>query len=388
MVEEVVGLLQQLIAIESVNAHIGGAPNSEYDLHVFVEAWARAAGFSTERLPIGSQEDGPNFNLLITHEIATGAPWLLFESHSDTVGIGGMTISPFAPVIKEGRVYGRGACDTKGSAAAMLCALREYPSSTSKWYNIALLLVTEEEVSKAGVNAFVSLQLPRLQWRPSGVVVGEPTKCELVVAHNGVIRWKVVTHGVAAHSSNPALGNSAISTMAELVLAFEKEYCDLLTATHPLTGKAACSVNVINGGTSVNIIPARCEIEIDRRVLPGEIISEIIREYSNVINSIAARYPEMEAEILPAFIDRALDPQTNQDFAAQVGQVLTDLEFSSTPRGVGYGTDASTYSRANIPAIVLGPGSIEQAHTRDEWIEISELHIAQKIYLGIMKMDS
>lgn len=388
MAEEVVELLQQLVAIESVNSHLGGPANSEYDLHVFVESWAKAAGFSTERLTIGSQDDGPNFNLLITYEFSIGAPWLLFESHSDTVGIGGMTIAPFAPVIADGRLYGRGACDTKGSAAAMLCALREYASSSSKWYNIALLLATEEEVSKTGVNAFVSQQMPLLQWRPSAVVVGEPTNCELVVAHNGVIRWKVATHGVAAHSSNPALGSSAITAMANLVLAFEKEYCELLEETHPLTGKAACSVNLINGGTSVNIIPARCEIEIDRRVLPGEVISEIIREYSAVIRTIADRDPTIEVEILRAFIDRALDPNTNQDFAAQVGQVLTDLNFSATPRGVGYGTDASTYSHANIPAIVLGPGSIEQAHTRDEWIEISELHKAQKIYLEIMKMDS
>lgn len=388
MTQDVVGLLQQLVAIDSVNSHLGGRANSEYDLHVFAEAWARAAGFSTERLNIGSQEDGPSFNLLITHEISTSAPWLLFESHSDTVGIGGMTISPFAPVIENGRLYGRGACDTKGSAAAMLCALREYANSTSKWYNVALLLTTEEEVSKTGVTAFVSKQIPLLQWRPSAVVVGEPTKCELIVAHNGVIRWKVVTHGVAAHSSNPSLGNSAITAMAKFVLAFEKEYCELLEATHPLTGKAACSVNVITGGTSVNIIPAKCEIEIDRRVLPGEVISEIIKEYSAVIKGIAARDPAMEVEILPAFIDRALDPQTNRDFAAQVGQVLTDLNLSAIPRGVGYGTDASTYSHANIPAIVLGPGSIEQAHTRDEWIEISELQKAQKIYLEIMKMVS
>ncbi|MBC7464237.1 MAG: M20/M25/M40 family metallo-hydrolase [Actinobacteria bacterium] len=386
MAEDIVQLLQRLIAIDSVNSHLGGKANAEFALHVFLESWAKSAGFITTRLPIGSQSEGPNFNLLITYEVSEHAPWLLFESHSDTVGIDGMKIDPFASLISEGKLHGRGACDTKGSGAAMLCALVEYTALHSHSQNIAVLFVTEEEISKSGVNAFVTKQLPGLSWVPRGVIVGEPTNCELVVAHNGVIRWKVAVKGLAAHSSNPSLGKSAISKMAKLLLVFEKQYCEKLDLVHPLTGRAACSVNVISGGDSVNIIPAHCEVTIDRRVLPGEISSQIIRDYSKVINDIAARDGDMEVEIQLAFIDRALDPLTNRELASKVSEVLDSLGFHSAERGVGYGTDASTYSYANIPAIVLGPGSIEQAHTSDEWVDISELHKAQAIYLELMRM--
>jgi acetylornithine deacetylase len=385
MSNDVVELLQQLIAINSVNSHVGGAFNSEYDLHIFIEKWAKLNGFSVERLPIGSQESGPNFNLLLTYEVAPNAPWLLFESHSDTVGVGGMTIEPFVPTILDGKLYGRGACDTKASGAAMLCALREYADSGVRSHNVAVLFVTEEEISKTGVNNFVKNQLPLLSWKPQGVVVGEPTNCELVVAHNGVIRWKIAMNGVAAHSSSPSLGKSAISKMAKLLLVFEKQYCQKLDLSHPLTGKAACSINMIEGGTSVNIIPARCEVAIDRRVLPGEVVSQIIRDYTKIIDDIVERDGAMDVEILPAFIDRALDPETNREFSSYVSEVLEGLDFEATPRGVGYGTDASTYSHAKIPAIVLGPGSIDQAHTRDEWVEISQVQKAQGIYLQIMK---
>lgn len=385
MAQGVVDLLQQLVAINSVNSLLSGKVNAEYQLHEFLENWAKSTGFATTRLFLGSQDEGPNFNLLITHQVSEEAPWLLFESHSDTVDIEGMTIDPFKSFISEDKLYARGACDTKASGAAMLSALVDYAATAEQSQNIAILFVTEEEISKTGVNAFVKNQLPQLAWMPKGVIVGEPTNCELVVAHNGVIRWKVSVSGVAAHSSNPNLGKSAISKMAKLLLVFEKQYCQKLELAHPLTGRAACSVNVIAGGTSVNIIPAYCEVTIDRRVLPGENPSEIIEEYSRVINEIAARDGDMSVEIQPAFIDGALDPQTNRDLASKISEVLANMGYVSAERGVGYGTDASTYSYANIPAVVLGPGSIDQAHTSDEWISISQLHKAQEIYLELMR---
>jgi len=385
MAQGVVELLKELVSIDSVNSHLSGKANAEYRVHEFLEKWANSAGLTTKRLLLGSQDEGPNFNLLITHQISEDAPWLLFESHSDTVSIDGMTIDPLKPLIVEDKLYARGACDTKGSGAAMLSALLEYVDLPEQPQNIAILFVVEEEISKTGVNVFVKEQLPALSWRPHGVIVGEPTNCELVVAHNGVIRWKVSVNGVAAHSSNPDLGKSAISKMAKLLLVFEKQYCQKLDLSHPLTGRAACSVNVISGGTSVNIIPAYCEVAIDRRVLPGEVPSEIIREYSQVIEDIAQRDGDMSVEIQPAFIDRALDPKTNRVLASKVSAVLESLGHVSDERGVGYGTDASTYSHANIPAIVLGPGSIDQAHTSNEWISISQLHKAQKIYFELMR---
>nr|MSZ90862.1 M20/M25/M40 family metallo-hydrolase [Actinomycetota bacterium] len=214
--------------------------------------------------------------------------------------------------------------------------------------------------------------------------VGEPTLCQPVVAHNGVIRWKVSTQGVAAHSSNPSNGQSAISAMSKLILEFEKEYCSKISLTHPLTGQAACSVNTISGGTAVNIIPNFCEIEIDRRTLPGEDSEQVLKDMKAVLDSISLRDPTILIGTSTPFIDYPLDPIVNHGFAMQISQILIGMGLSSEQSGAGYGTDASTYSIAGIPAVVIGPGSINQAHTKDEWLEIAELDKSVLIYKQIM----
>ena len=379
-------MLAEMVAVNTVNPQLQGPENSESPMHILIESWVRSWGFDSQRLAITSGGSKENFNLLITHTVSEEAPWIIFESHSDTVGVEGMTIDPFTMSIQNGRIYGRGVCDTKGSGAAMLWALKDYATLSRKNNNVALLFAIDEEISKIGAHAFLTDHLPNLGWRPRGIVVGEPSSCELIVAHNGVIRWKVIARGVPAHSSNPANGKSAISAMARFVSHFEKEYCEKVNNHHYLTGKAACSINTISGGTSINIIPARCEVGIDRRILPGEVISEVIGEFTEVFNQIVKKDPSIVFEQMPPFIDPALDPDTNRDFAGEISQILSEMNYISDGRGVGYGTDASTYATAGIPTVVLGPGNIEQAHTLDEWMLLSELQKATDIYLEIMKM--
>ncbi len=378
-------LLSKMIAFNTVNEHISNVPFPEREMLQYLEDLAIEWGFQAQRLPINQYFQGPSYNLLISFNVSPNVPTLLFESHADTVSIEGMTIPPLEAHLIEGKIFGRGVCDTKGSGASMLFALRNYAQQSHQPNNIVLLFVTDEEISKVGTSAFVQKQLSDLGWRPSGVIVGEPTLCKLVVAHNGVIRWSLKTKGVAAHSSQPSNGKSAITSMAKLVLEFEKEYCHKITATHPLTGAAACSINTISGGTGVNIIPSECVIEIDRRTVPGE-DSEIVRtEIEVALNSIARADPSIIFEISPPFIDLPLDPTTNQDFADQVSDLLAKIGMPGQQSGVGYGTDASTYSAIGLPTIVLGPGSIDQAHTKDEWLDISELEKAVFIYSHIMQ---
>ena len=378
-------LLSVMVSFDTVNEHISNKVFPERALLESLEETAQNWGFKTERLDLARDIDDESFNLLITHTVSEIAPWLLFESHADTVSVEGMTIDPFQTFVKDGKIFGRGTCDTKGSGAAMLWALRNFADSGSKTNNIALLFVTEEEHEKAGANAFVHKQLPSLGWKPLGIIVGEATSCMPVVAHNGVIRWKIRTKGVAAHSSNPSLGKSAITAMAKFVIEFENQYCSKITGKHPLTGTAACSVNTITGGTAINIIPNLCEIEVDRRTLPGEDSAQVQIDIRAVLDAICENDPTIFLESLPPFIDSPLDPASNREFSLQISSVLQSLGFSGDHRGTAYGSDASTYSVAGIPAIVLGPGSIDQAHTKDEWLEISELDKAVRIYSQIMK---
>jgi acetylornithine deacetylase len=381
----VLELLSQMVSFDTVNEHSSNVHFPEKAMLESLEEITQQWGFLSFRLPIASNPKDTSYNLLITYSVSKDAPWLLFESHADTVSIDGMTLSPFEPVVKDGRIYGRGVCDTKSSGASILWALRDYAQQSTKPNNIAVLFVTDEEISKAGASAFVQKQLRNLAWKPIGVIVGEPTLCKPVVAHNGVIRWKIRTTGVAAHSSNPSNGKSAITAMAKLVLEFEKEYCSKITLKHFLTGSAACSINMISGGSAVNIVPSVCEIEIDRRTLPGEVSAQVQADIKAVLDSIAKNDPTIVIETSPPFVDYPLDPKVNHDFSSQISKILTSMGLSGEQSGAGYGTDASTYSMVGIPAIVLGPGSIVQAHTKDEWLEITELEKAVLIYAQIMQ---
>ena len=383
----VLDLLIEMIAFDTVNEHISERPFPERKMMEQVESYALEWGFQVSRLPIVSASAESAFNLLITYEAHKDAPWLLFESHADTVDVKNMTVNPFVAEIIDGKLFGRGACDTKGSGASMLWALLKYSQGSDNPNNIALLFVTDEEISKTGANSFVETQLSQLPWNPVGVIVGEPTMCKLVVAHNGVLRWKIRTKGFAAHSSNPANGRSAISAMAKLILEFERIYCAEINAIHPLTGRSACSINTINGGSAVNIIPSNCEIEIDRRILPGEDPLEVRKSIQAVLESISLADSSIETETSEPFIDFPLDPLSNVEFAAQISKSLDSLGFADELLGVAYGTDASTYSIAGLSAVVIGPGSIDQAHTKDEWIELQELEKAVVIYEQFMKAN-
>lgn len=380
-VESCESLLQAMIGFDTVNAHISGRPKAEYELSCFMEAQAAALGFATRRLPVG--ESG--FNLLIACRVNPQAPWLLFESHLDTVSVEGMTIEPFVGRIDAGRISGRGSCDTKGSGAAMLWALHQYAAASNKSNNIAIVYTLDEEVGKNGVRRLVEHDLPALGFRPAGVIVGEPTRLLPVVAHNGVVRWSIRTRGLAAHSADPSQGRSAISAMVRVIQALESRYVTSLTATHPLTGKAQCSVNVIHGGVQINIIPESCEIRVDRRVVPGEDPESVLPAVERLLDGLRREDPLLVVTQEPLFIDPPLDPTGAERFIGFVQAVLNEMKLPAAACGVGYATDASNFANAGIPAVVLGPGDIAQAHTCDEWLELSQLHRAVDVYLNLMR---
>ena len=216
-------------------------------------------------------------------------------------------------------------------------------------------LPLDEEIGKTGVRTFVASQLPGLGWRPAGVIVGEPTRLRAVVAHNGVVRWRIRTEGVAAHSSDPGRGRSAIRMMTEVVGALEVRYILRLTSEHPLTGRAQCSINLIRGGTQINIIPEHCEIHVDRRVVPGEDPDTVIPSVERILEALRESNPHLTVvQEAPDMVDSPLDPAGGEAFGAFAASVLGSMGLPDCLTGVGYGTDASSFSRAGIPAVVLG----------------------------------
>lgn len=268
----------------------------------------------------------------------------------------------------------------------MLWALKTLADENSLDVNIAILYTIDEEITRTGVKTFLREQLETLDWRPAAVVVGEPTCLRAVTAHNGTVRWQISTSGRAAHSSDPSQGHSAISDMTRVIDAIEKQYIPRLTASHELVGKAQCSINLISGGTLINMIPERCTVTIDRRTVPGEDATQVLPTVESVLDLLRQESPGLNVAQHDAQIQLSLSPDKNQEFSGRVAKVLRSLDLDDQPIGAKYGTHASDFAGAGFPAVVLGPGDIAQAHCKDEHITLEQLEKGVEVYRHIMRM--
>ena len=370
-------LLAQMVSFDTVNPLTGGPKDGEEKLAAHLETLAKAWGLQTRRGAVPGHSTGAR-NLIITCEPVPAGEWLMFESHLDTVSVAGMTIAPHGGKIEGGRLWGRGACDTKGSGAAMLWALKEYARDARRPRNAVLAFIVDEEIRMTGAQAFAQAELKEFLPKLRGVIVGEPTLLKPIVAHNGVIRWRTITRGRAAHSSIPSKGASAISAMLKVVEALESKYVPTVTRSHPLTGQAAASVNIIRGGSAANIIPAYCEIECDRRTVPCETAEQVLAARDAVLAGQAVEHDSL-------YVVPAMDDALGRDFHRWISPVLTRHGCDATGRGAPYVTDASHYSAAGAPTIVFGPGDLSQAHTKDEWIALDQLRTASAVYLDLLR---
>lgn len=368
--------LADLVSIPSVNSAypdgVGEAAVVEY-LRAFcaqrgIEHW------QDEALP-----GRPNFFARVPGRDA--AKRLVFEAHTDTVSARGMTIEPFKPEIREGALYGRGACDTKAGLAAMLCALADVAASGSAACEIWLAATIDEEHAFRGVAKLCE------DFRADGAVVAEPTGLRAVVATKGVLRWPIRVLGRAAHSAKPHLGLNAISEMARLVLDLEDENERLAANPHPLLGPATHNIGLIQGGRQVNFVPDECTIQIDRRLIPGESIPDVLAGYQGRLDQLAQRFPSFHAEMGDTLLeDYPLETSADAGIVEATRRTLEQRGVDAEPIGVPYGSDASKLARIGIPSIVLGPGSIDQAHAAVEFVACDQVEKAREIYRGIMEV--
>jgi acetylornithine deacetylase len=374
-------LLRQMVEIDSVNASISHRRFPEQELAQYLESYARALGFEVARLMM---EDG-SYNLLITARTRETDPWIVFDSHMDTVGFEGTTVSPPAGEIRENRMCGRGSCDTKASGAAMLVALARTMESSKLGNNVALLFTTDEEAGKSGAIAFRDSVKAEFGWEPRVVVVGEPTRMRPVVAHNGMLRIGIEAKGISVHSSRPELGRSAISDILKVVAAIEAEYAPSLKTIHPLTGAPRCSVNMIHGGRQFNVVPESCRIDVDRRVIPGEDLCTIHRDFEFLLDTLRSRIAGLDVQIVDSKSEEPMNPLQIDTLMQWLIPVLSRFQIPTEPLGAPYGTNAAKYTEVGWPAVVLGPGDIAQAHTADEWIDLSMLDLAVDVYSHLMQ---
>lgn len=384
---DVIETLCDLVRLPSVNPmgrDVSGDEYFEYQVTDYLERLFDRLGLPWRRQTIEPRRDNIVARLDGDVPAEDGGAILMFEAHQDTVPVDGMTIPPWEPAIREGRVYGRGACDIKGGMACMLAALSRAAEERPRGRpTIVMACSVNEEHGFGGAPRMHELWedgsgfLPRA---PDAAIVAEPTSLDVVVAHKGALRWRCHAHGRAGHSSQPQLGDNAIYRMARVLQALE-HYAREVAPTlgrHPLVGHPTLSVGLISGGVSVNTVPDGCTIEIDRRVLPDEDPQRALEHVTSFVAQALAHDPLVEHE-RPYLISSGLSDELSRDFACRLSGTIRRHGRSGQCLGVPYGTDAPAFSQPGIPTVVFGPGSIAQAHTADEWIATDQVHAATEI---------
>jgi acetylornithine deacetylase/succinyl-diaminopimelate desuccinylase family protein len=357
--EQITQLLQDLVRIPSVSpfGDPGTEPKNTTEARMadYVADFLRKLALDVE---LHEVEPGRP-NVVGKFSSRGGRKSVALAPHTDTVSVAGMTINPFGGEIRDGKLYGRGACDTKGSVAAMLAALanavrqKEFREGEVDVWFCALM---GEESGSHGARALLERG-----FRADFAIAGEPTNCRVVHTHKGAIAFKIITRGKSAHSSMPEHGESAIKKMAGVVDYLLGEYAESLRRIRdPILGSPVTNVGVIRGGSQLNIVPEYCEIEVDRRTVPGEKHEEILRQLRERLS--------VEVELIGVCDPLYTDPQN--PFVRALGQETV---------GAPWFCDAAFFAKYGIPAVAFGPGSTTQAHTADEWVELDEVFRAAKI---------
>jgi acetylornithine deacetylase/succinyl-diaminopimelate desuccinylase-like protein len=368
-------LLSEIIALPSVNPAFAAQDAvpvrkkfGEKNVAEFLAAAAAKSG-----LEIEFQEVLPHRPNLVARLLPKKIrQTILLAPHLDTVNGDN---SQFIPRRKNGRLHGRGACDTKGSAAAMLIALCELAESKNRPLETEIIFagLIDEENAQAGSRALV-----KSKFKANLAIVGEPTNLRIVTAHKGSLWLEMETRGKAAHGALPQFGKNAVHEMARIVDRLQTDYVtQLRKRKHPLLGNPTVNVGVICGGAQPNIVPDYCTITIDRRTLPGETETGVKKEIKKFL-----RAKNLSAQIARKKLAPALPLETN--YKLPLVQKFLKCAGQTGPIGVQFFCDAAVLSAGGIPSVVFGPGNIAQAHTADEWISLSELERGKNLLLKFL----
>ncbi|MBL9179445.1 MAG: M20 family metallopeptidase [Verrucomicrobiaceae bacterium] len=368
--------LADLVRINSINSSYDDGPG-EKEAAAYVRSF-----FERHGIEAWEQEVFPGRNNVIARIPGSDSSRrIVFEAHMDTVSVKGMTIDPFDPVIRDGKLHGRGSVDDKAGLAAMMHAMADiHASGEPPPCEIWLAAVVDEEFSFRGVVKLCE------NLKADAAVVAEPTEFKCVIASKGVLRWRIRTKGKAAHSSKPHLGINAITAMSRVVLSLQEDHELLQSDAHPLLGPATCNVGVIQGGVQVNFVPDEAVIEIDRRLLPGEEVEPVLAHYQTLLDALMKERPDVIAEMeKPMLQDWSFQTDENAPLVRLARDVLRGMNRDDGVCGVPFGSDASKFSRLGIPTILFGPGSIDQAHAAVEYVECAEVEAAQAFYAQIAR---
>ncbi len=357
--------LADLIRINSINPSLSPDGPGEVEVGLYV-----ADALVDLGLQVTTYELAPGrVNVVGLLPGTGGGRSLLLNAHMDTVGVEGMTIDPFDPVIEEGRMYGRGAQDMKGSLAAMLAAIKALVDShVSLAGDLIVTAVADEEYLSMGTEALVE------QITADAAIVTEPTDMRLARAHRGMIWYQVETFGRAAHGSRYQDGIDANMRMGRFLSRLDKlEQALRRRPGHPLTGPPSLHTPIIHGGREMSIYADHCVLNVERRTAPGETEASNTAELQAILDELSAEDPTFRGK-LEVMVERApfVVPE-DAPIVQVVDAVLAKRLGVRRPHvGMPFWTDAALLSEAGIETVLLGPvgGGL---HSAIEWVDLASV---------------
>ncbi|TCV95171.1 M20 family metallopeptidase [Biostraticola tofi] len=366
--------LAALVAINTENP-----PGREREAAECISTLLQAAGFS---LSLSDYQPGRT-NVIARLENGPG-PCFAFNTHIDVVPAGeGWSQDPFTLTERDGRLYGRGACDAKGPMVAMIEAMRMLANQRHSWTGTLMgIFVADEEVASFGARHYVAAAPAAIDY----VVIGEPTSNTTYSAHKGSLRPLVRVHGVTAHSGTPELGENAILRAAQLLGLVEHEHQHHVSCrSHPLVGNASLTVTRISGGHADNVLPGACDLLLDRRMVPGEDEARVKQEICDLLALAEAKFG-VRSEIVSFKPTTGGATETAFDDAiVQAGVGVCRARGNPTPGPLGFqgGCDLVHFASLGAKGIILGPGSLSVAHKPDEFIPVDEWVTGSLIYRDV-----
>jgi acetylornithine deacetylase len=363
-----VALLRALVAVPSVNPTLSPGGAGEGEVGGLAAGWLRQWGFRTrlEEVKRGRHN--------VWAEHGAGPPVLLFNGHLDTVGVEGMTVAPFGAELRDGRVYGRGSCDMKGGVAALLAAAarlaREGHPGT-----LMVVLTADEEHASLGMQRVVESGI-----RADAAVVCEPTELTVMPAHKGFLWAELTFHGRAAHGSRPEIGVDAIVHAGRFLTELDGYARALAARTrHPLLGPPSIHAGTIQGGTAPSVYPESCVLVLERRTLPGETAEAATEELRTLLDRLRGQVADLSVDLAPGLTRPGTEVPTDSVLVRGLLAACTAEDVAPSVQGMTAWVDAAYLNEAGVPAVCFGPGSIEQAHTADEWIEAADVERCARV---------
>jgi succinyl-diaminopimelate desuccinylase len=370
---DVVQVASDLISRPSPNP-----PGETVEAARYVDDFLQRAAFSTRRISPDEQA------VSIIGEIGNGdGPTVIFHAHLDTVPEGPREfweVEPYAGTVKDGRLYGRGACDDKGILAAMLCAGERLAARAGEMKGRLIIAgVADEETG--GARGTRMLVEQGNFGHPDVVVVGEPTSNKVSIAHKGIVRTHITTLGRSAHATTPWHGVNAIEKMAKVISAIEAYNGRLRRTEHPLLGSSSVTVSLISGGIAPNVVADRCTIDIDRRFMPGENPSQVVDDLQELLRELSVEDPELVCSMSNTRISDSFETEGTDRFTLSLMETAAAVMGQNAgPVGFLPGADARFFKlipSANV--VIFGPGSYEAAHSSAEHVPIDELRQSEEI---------